>query len=208
MRLWGGEDQWECEVVSARYPNIWVVVVLNVARLQLVPKLLLAPKKFSLVYQTLVSWKKRVWDLGMRQADVQVLGSISMYRSRQYIIVTSRTVVVLIPRTSQLPLTRNTKVFVTLNTQKKEGKIHSLALTLTVTLSPNHLAMRHCWQLRYTTVTLPLTHQLALIHDVKNVNTWCKHDRNGTWRITQVLSLCVCVHVYRYVRDFWLFVSL
>ena len=53
----------------------------------------------------------------------QCKGTFSMYRSWEYIIVTSRTVVVLTPRKSQLPLTSKTKMFVNSNREKKRGKV-------------------------------------------------------------------------------------
>ena len=52
--------------------------------------------------------------------------------------------------------------------QKKEGK-NSLALTLTVTPSPNHLATSHCWQLWCT--ALSLTHQPQY-----DMMTYCKEQ--------------------------------
>ena len=57
--------------------------------------------------------------------DNMRLGTFSMYCSWEYIIFTSRTVIVLMPRMSQLPLTRKTKILVTFNREKKkeeEGK--------------------------------------------------------------------------------------
>ena len=46
-------------------------------------------------------------------------GTFSMYHFWQYIIVTSRTVVVLTPQMLQLPLVHKTKVFVTFNRREK-----------------------------------------------------------------------------------------
>ena len=58
------------------------------------------------------------------------------------------------------------------NTKKKRRKKY---LTLTVTLNPNHSAMRDCWRLRCT--GLPLMHQPTLQYDI----TQCKGHKS-TWR--------------------------
>ena len=92
------------------------------------------------------NWE-RGYNTGVKRNCDNNEGTFSMCRSWEYIIVTSRTVI-LTPRTSQLPLMCKTKLFVTFNTEKKKGK--------NTFPTPNHSATRHCWRLRCT--TLPLTH--------------------------------------------------
>ena len=96
----------------------------------------------------------------------------------------------------------NTKVFITFLTQRKKKRNNPIPwLTLTVTPSPNHLDMSHCWRLWCTAPSL--THIPKLWYII----TWCKtttlNDIKMTWRWRKERYMKYSPKCHRTNRTHW-----